>query len=703
MKTALTFLMALCLLNTYAQDYLKLGDECYNKKEYTCARENYQKAIAANLTFNKSALYYRIGVALSTGENNPSDARKWFWLSMKEKYTTDASWSLAYAYYKLRTYDSSAFYYVQTFNNLTTKPEKLRVAYWTGQAFYMSTKYDDAIKWANQALTLEPADHPSFQLRASAEFEKKDYAAAEKSYTQALAISPDTASLRTNHYQLAKSFYNQKKYTEAIPHYRRVYDYDPFEANAFSAVGDCYQLLKQYDSADHYYKRAASVELGLAGKRKVDSARVLRIYDAMVKMRLVNNDTVTALQKSLPFLFNYNPTASATQTYMNLVWIGGNLKTLEMVLPAYIKVLLNRNMVAEAAAWQSKLGYAYHKLKQPAKALQQYQSAMALLPKDKGPLVDYIGYLIDDNKVKAASDTLKKRIANIQSADISELKLLEAEIAYKLKDTVLASKICKEVIAMPSAGKPYNYAYNANYLLGRMAFERKDSSTTAFYWERIRIPSVSYKNKRFNQYDLHRFLAFESYKKGLKYADYFARTQYQSAVDHFKLASAIDSSNALEKLFHGSALIMLNNRSDAYKQLEQAVKLYNKKKDTVAIIYRMMSKAEYQNTPPSYAGALGYLALALTAVPNDTLTISDLGVVQYQLKEYTKAATEFAKLIKLYKSESNVAVAYYNRALCHYQNKDKAAAMADVEKAIALSPTYDQAKKLKVEIEKLSG
>ena len=92
----------------------------------------------------------------------------------------------------------------------------------------------------------------------------------------------------------------------------------------------------------------------------------------------------------------------------------------------------------------------------------------------------------------------------------------------------------------------------------------------------------------------------------------------------------------------------------------------------------------------------------MAANPSDSSIVTDLGTAYYQQKNYIKAAETFGKVIGIQKGTSNKAVAYYNRALSYYMNKQKAEAIADVNKCLELNPQNADAKKLKTELDKPS-
>lgn len=702
MKTVLICLLAFALgiPMLFAQDYMKEGDACYNKRDYACALNHYLKAVETNMSMNKALVYFRIGYSMNRLSKN-EEAKKWLLQALHEGQK-EADWSLAEAHFNTQKYDSAAYYFEMTFKRSGDKGTKLSTAYGAANSYSIRGLYKDALKWLNEVLTLEPADLPSLELKGRIEMTQGDPAGAEKSYRAAIAVSSDTATLRSNYYQLARTLYQQEKFQEAIPMFRTVLFYDPSNINGFAGIADSYKGLKRIDSAGFYYDKGIASEI--AGKKKTDSAAIVRVANASVRMYLrETKDTVATLTKYLPNLIKYEQQPSIVPELMNTVMATNNLKLIETVVPLYIANQKLRNRNSDAASWEVKLANAYTKAKQGAKATAIFRDGMLTSPTDKLFLKAYVNGLIEEKKLKVAIDTLRKRSPNIKTADMSDLMLLEAHLLYLLKDTVASAKICREVLQLNTTGRPYDFAYNANFLMGQMALQRKDSVTAYNYWDRIRAISLGKTESLYNEYELHYLMGIKSYSKAATYTGYLAATNYKTAADHFKKALSFDSSKPVTRLYQGSSLIMSNSREAGKQILEPLVtKYYSKKKDTAVLIYHILGRGETSAIPPAYQAALVYFNKAIELAPSDTAILYDIGATQYALKEYTEAIKTFTKLTVAYKSTANQAAAYYNRSLCHYLNKSKALAMADVEKALALTSNYPDAKKLKDMIEKLT-
>lgn len=702
MKTVITLFLAFVLGTpfVFAQDYIKDGDACYNKMDYACALGHYQKAVETNMNMNKGLVFFRIGYSLNR-VNKPEEAKKWL-LQALHAGEQQADWSLAESHFNTRKYDSAAIYFEKTFYRATDKNTKLSTSYAAANSYSMQGLYRDALKWVQEALTIEPADLPSLRLKGSIEMDQADAPSAEKTYRAAIAVSTEASMLKLNYYQLARALFEQKKYTEAIPVYRAILFYDPTYVNSFAGMGDCYRYLNRIDSAGFYYDKAIATQIALKGKK--DSAAIVRIANAAARMYMREfKDTVATLTKYLPNLIAYERVPSIVPVFMNMAVATKNLKLIETALPLYITTLKQRNQIKDATSWEVKLADVYAKAKQGAKVTALYRSAMMADPTMKPYLKGYVDGLIQENKLKIAIDTLRKRSSLINATDKSDLMLLEAHILYLMNDTATAAKVCKEVLKLSYIGRASDFAYNANYLMGKMAIERKDTIAAHKFWDQIRLQSLNRNAPMYNEYEMHNLLGLTYYSRAGNYTGTQAISNYKVAADHFKKALSFDSSKAITHLFYGSSLLSSNNLNAGRNVMEALIpKSYSKNKDTAALINFMLASAEIKATTPNYQSALAYLNKGLSHVPSDSNLLTQKASIHYTLKDYNEAITTFGKLINIYKTPQKLSISYYNRALCHYMNKSKALAMADVEKSLTLQPDYPDAKKLKTMIEELT-
>lgn len=695
MKTKLTLLLAVLLSAAHAQDYLRQGDACYNQKDYNCAYTNYIKGYEAGMSAVKDILYARIGYCLNNMQRY-AEAKPWFWRSLAEKNNADANWNLASAHLNLKNYDSSAYYYVRTLPMLTANESKRNVAYWAAASYFNNKKYPDAEKLIDESLKYDSVYISSRVLKGRIQQARVNYDAAITTFMRTLLLVTDSFNIGDLNERIGEVYYGQKKYMEAIPFYREAARYQPEETTMLRYIGDAFYNAGKTDSAELYYKQGLTREKAFP-PADMDSALITTYHKMLINTRLKAKDTLNGLKTYLPDLIRYDAEGLSAYTYVDQLLKSGDQKSIELVLPLYIKALELQKRPLEAAEWQTNWAAYYERIKQPLKAVPLYKSAMAIAPAAKAPLNGLLTLLVNDKKYKEALDSLTKRMPRLSENDRFSLLGRKAELSYKLKDTVTAGAACKELLSKNL------YHFDGNYYLGMMALERKDSAYCNVLWDRIRNANTG-NQLRDNQYAFHRYIGIVLYAQAASNNQPFGSSYYNYALEHLNKALAIDSSQGVVLLYTGAANIYAKKMEEAGRRFSKALTIYQKKKDSLAITYRYMGFGEMRaRSTPDFNAAINYYNKAIEANPKDSSLVNDLARVYFEMKDYTKAAEIFGKQIAMMKEPVALAGVYYNRAISYYYNKQKKEAAADVAKSLELDPKNADAKKLKTELEKPTG
>ena len=235
-----------------------------------------------------------------------------------------------------------------------------------------------------------------------------------------------------------------------------------------------------------------------------------------------------------------------------------------------------------------------------------------------------------------------------------------------------------------------------------MAIQRKDTNTCRNYWNKIGSYAFDKSKPNEKTLPIHRLLGLDFFIKASDKNNTASATNFfSSAASHFEYILGIDSSLPTNRLYAGIANLQARKIYTGKTYLNRAIDFYQKKKDTLAIIYHWLGLAEMRGeTIPNFTKAFEYYQKGIQVHPTDSTLVNDLAFAYYEKKDYINAAETFGKLIPMYKGTSNKALIYYNRALCYYMNKQKGEAVADVTKSLELNPQYAEAKKLKIELEK---
>lgn len=696
MKLLLIIVGMLCLNLLNAQEYLKQGDACYNQKNYSCAYDNYMKGYEANLSAVKNILYFRIGYCLNNMKRY-DEAKVWFRRALNEKTELDPTWSLAFAHYSTFKYDSAAIYYIRAYGLATTNEHKKSTSYYAGLSYFYNKNYFDANTQFKTALKFDSTDISTNTFLARSYYSLKNYPASETAFRKLLSLSKDSINISYAYKMIGESNYAQRKYAMAIPDYNTALAYNPKDKQIIGYIGDCYLNMKKNDSAKITYQLAIDLTKKQQKQLFSDSIFIGEMNKGLLGVYANEKDTANAIKK-LNEIMRYDIEQDGFTNLLDiLVFKRKDLKTLESMFAPMVAAYKKYEMYPELAWLYNNTGLLYDYYKQQLKANSYYRLAVQA----NYPPTEYIGTalikgLLKDKKYKEASDSINKwevipnAYPNLYKPFILNMK---GRIAYAQNDTVTAAKHFKEAIKTSYA------SHDANLFVGKMLLDRNDSAGAFNYWSRI-TSSKNFGLEQDLEMQVYKFMGKQYFDNASKYSA-TALSSYTSASEIFDKMFAIDSNLALIRLYAGVTHLQLKRTYTGKSHLLKAADLYQKKKDTLAIVYRWLGFAELRGeTIPNYTKAYEYYQKGIQANPSDSSIIHDLGTAYYQQKNYTKAAETFGKNTSIYKSITNKASAFYNKALSYYMNKQKAESLVEVNKALELNPQYADAKKLKTELEK---
>lgn len=698
MKTVFAILAVCLLLPCSAQEYLKQGDACYTQKNYPCAYENYLKAVEVGAKANFQILYFRIGYCLNQ-EKKYDLARPWLWKSLAEKANTNACWSMAVGYYNTTKYDSAGIYYRRAFSLSDNQNDRKILAFDGAGSYQQLRKYAEAIALLDSSLKIDPDYLDAYYQKATIYSLQGKYKEQDSVFTSILTKTKDPIDISAVFSKQAKARYNRGKYAEAIPLFHNALLYDPSVEDNMAWLADAHKALNKFDSAEYFYSKLIDIRKKVPAP-KTDSAGIARVLNAMIFNRYQMKDTIGGIKKFLPDLIRYDAKNYQSYTHIENIFKAKDLVLIESIFPLYTSMLVKNGRSVDAADWYVKFGVLLESLKQNAKALTQYKTAMNLEPSHSSSLTAFVRLMMNENKHKEAYDSIKRKLPGVSSV-YNKLLLtrMQASIAYKLKDTAAAAKILKELLVSTPNDN------DANYLLGLMTLARKDSTATITYWYPIRYSSLSDTISEDDKLLLNQFLGVHIYKRLQKEGKNFDGSyEYGNAASHLDKYLKKDSSQPVMRVYAGLAHLHAKRVQQGIHYLQNALPFYQKKNDSLALIhtylgfayYRLMSVAQNEKAVDNYEKAV-------LAKPTDTLLLNDMGTLYFQVKAYSKSVEAFGKLIPLIKGKEHLAQTYYNRALNYYFNKQKAEAIADNNKSLEIYPQYELAKKLKIELDKPGG
>ncbi len=692
-------ILALLLVTTVAgaQEYLKLGDACFGKKDYPCAYDNYVKAYETNMKANRSALFYRMGYCLNDMRKF-AEAKTWLYRALAEKEDAGTLWELGISHYNSKLYDSAAIYYNKAHDLSTDKEDKQDLLYFSAVAYYENKQYAPARQKIDACLTIDPIYARGQILSGMIASAQKNYPLAEKAYLAASQQTKDSLWLTEIFFNMADMNYKQQKYSAAIPYYHNALRYEPGATYLLAGLADSHTYSNHTDSAEYYLQLL--VDKTIANTRPIDSAYIGRLTVIMINNRMKVKDTLRALQ-FIPVMVKYNPKHTSTKGYIDLLFQKKETKTLELLLPVYLSsVSTNRDIftLRNESQYYDQLGNLYREQKQLPKAMGAYRTSMQANPANTVPLVSMLRMLMEEKKYKEASDSIASRLPKLAAVLRPDVQHLQAEIVYIQKDTAAAAAIYRDVLKNTPV---YSTNYTANYYLGLMALQRKDSVQCLSYWEKIRGYANSQVNKKEMAVPLFRFMGMHYYQKA---AAGGTRSLYTDAGTYLGLAIATDSTEPTIRLHAGMANALAGNMTAGQGHLLKCITPYLKKKDTLAMIYKALGYIQMKNgTQPQFTEAIDYYQKAIAATPQDSSLVNDLGTVYYEKKDYAKAVEVYEQCLKIVKSKNSKSVLYYSQALSYYMNKQPAESKEKVMKSLEMDPQSASAKQLKAELEKPAG
>src|SRR5690348_12102107 len=296
-------------------------------------------------------------------------------------------------------------------------------------------------------------------------------AKAEEAYGQAVALEPEQAEHRRH---LAQSFYEHRKFPEALAEYQRLVELEPESANNHLRISEIYRRLRQFDKAEEQillarklapgnleviYNQAAVYE---AEEHYDDAVRVLSSAVAELKSE---SESVPARRRSLGILYqmlgqlyrdeqNY---IAAINTFEEMVRLGPeeDLRARLLIIDTY---RVNRDLP--------------HAFDEVSKALNEH-------PRDRGLLITQAILYGENKQPELAAQNLQPLLEN-SSSDLEIYSNLaqvytetrrfgDAEKAVRSAEKLAQTPTDKETLGFLAGGM---YERQKKYDQAEQAFKR---------------------------------------------------------------------------------------------------------------------------------------------------------------------------------------------------------------------------------------
>ncbi|MEM9445204.1 MAG: tetratricopeptide repeat protein [Verrucomicrobiota bacterium] len=112
---------------------------------------------------------------------------------------------------------------------------------------YTKAKFTEALRSANELITLKPSDAFSYKLRAAIYVDLDKFAEARKDFSQAGELDPDDAF---THFNIGETYFLDKYYSNAIKHFRNFMKKEPNNELALFKIFLCNILSEQQQEVD---------------------------------------------------------------------------------------------------------------------------------------------------------------------------------------------------------------------------------------------------------------------------------------------------------------------------------------------------------------------------------------------------------------------------------------------------------------------
>lgn len=389
--------------------YFYLGKYNYRKKKWKDALDWFAKVDVYDLTTDELAeFYFKRGYSYFSADKF-AEAKKDFYeiKDVDNKYAAAAKYYFAHIAYTEKNYETALNDFVKLQQNETFGPV---VPYYIAQLYYLEGRYDSVIAYAPALLDSANTKRAPEIARVIGEsyYRTNQFGKAIpylKKYEKAAGKLP-----RSDQYELGYAFYKAKDYDEAIDYFTGVTNIDDsLEQNAYYHLGDCYLKTNNKQNARNAFGQAAKLDFD---KQVQEDA----LYNyAKLCYELAYNPYNEAIKAFQAYISNYPSAPHIDEAYTFLVNVftttknyKGALEALEAIRmqtpelkQAYQKIAyyrgvdqynngeygnaiasFNKSMTyrfdkqisAQAVYWKAE---AYYKLRQYAKAVENYQAYIA--------------------------------------------------------------------------------------------------------------------------------------------------------------------------------------------------------------------------------------------------------------------------------------------------------------------------------------
>lgn len=231
-----------------AETALKEGDACREKKDYDCALNSYNKALALNPR-DIDAYYSRGDVYDEKGDYDQAIRDYTKAIELNPQYA-EAYYNRGFAYDKKGDYGQAIGDYSKV---IELKPQIVAAYVNRGAAYDQQGDHDRAIQDYTRAIEWNPQHAGAYYNRGSAYDDKRDYDQAIQDYSKAIELNPRYSDAYVNR---GVAYDNKGKYRQAIKDYTKAIELNPKDAVAYENRGTDYERIGDNTRAKADRKKA---------------------------------------------------------------------------------------------------------------------------------------------------------------------------------------------------------------------------------------------------------------------------------------------------------------------------------------------------------------------------------------------------------------------------------------------------------------
>lgn len=519
-----------------------------------------------------------------------------------------------------------------------------------GSIYAKEKKWQQAIEHYQKSTIINPDNAVPYRNLAKVWDELEEYSKSADCFFKAIDIQPDLLSAE-NHFSLANNLVAEGNLTRAIASYKSCVELKPDFLNAYARLADALEEDGQAKVALFYYKKLAQLqtEKNIASTERSKSSQQIGSFLKPKKSRKALAPSSVDKNKALPST-SENDSVSVTQ-------LQPVEQTKDERRSAYLTAAAQQ---PNSATLKFKLGDIYAEEREWLKAIDYYQEAIKLAPKEAH-------YHLQLARIwQKLNEPARANLAFYMAFSLEPQKV-SAKNHYLLGDKLLQQKQSKRAIACYRRAVSLKSDFiQAYWRLGEISLAQGNHKTALACYHRAlkiepnRVQNYMLLGKALSQYN-----------------------NWEAALSYYQKAVVLEPNRASIYCNIGESLANLQRYDEAVKALHQGI---SREPMNWQLYDRLGNVCSQQNSWQEAVGA--YEKAILYNADSNSHTHYSLGRAYSEFKQYRQAVKAFDKSIEL-NADSSWSYYHLGSALCMLEQWSPAAEA--LAKSIELNPDFDWA------------